>query len=144
MFFATTLMVGAFVYAQPPSKSSAKPSPDVTLRSTPAYAEVLLRKTELEAEVESLLMEFTEDYPKVKDARIELDALKLESSRLLAVKATDSAKLTLALGKLILGKVSHVAAVKRLQAQYQDGHPNVKKEKRMVEIFEAAIKEILD
>ena len=82
-------------------------------------------------------------YPKVKDARIELDALKLESSRLLAVKATDSAKLTLALGKLILGKVSHVAALKRLQAQYQDGHPNVKKEKRMVEIYEAAIKEIL-
>jgi hypothetical protein len=27
--------------------------------------------------------------------------------------------------------------------QYQDGHPSVKKEKRQVEIFEAAIKEIL-
>jgi hypothetical protein len=116
---------------------------DASLRSTPAYAEVLLRQTELTAEVESLLMEFTEDYPKVKDLRLELDLLKAESDRLSAVKPADAPKLTLALGKLILGKVGHATSLKRLLSQYQEGHPSVKKEKRMVEIYEAAIKEIL-
>jgi hypothetical protein len=118
--------------------------PPSHVRASAAYSEILLRQTELEAEAESLLMEFTEDYPKVKNVRIELDFLKAESARLFTVKPGDSAKLTLALGKLILGKVSHAAALKGLQMQYQDGHPTVKKEKRMVEIFEAAIKEILD
>ena len=90
-----------------------------------------------------MLSDFTEDYPKVKEIRIELEILRTETDRLLSVKPADSGKLTLALGKLILRKVSHTAELKRLQAQYQDAHPNVKKEKRMVEIFEAAIKEIL-
>ena len=114
------------------------------INSTPAYAEVVLRRVELQSELESLLIEFTDDYPKVKDLRLELEILKAEADRLLAVKPSDSAKLTLALGKLVIGKVSHAAALKRLQLNYQDNHPNVKKEKRQVEIFEAAIKEILD
>jgi hypothetical protein len=129
--------------AQGPSRSTPRQPADPAIRSTPAYAELLLRKTELEAEAESLLMEFTEEYPKVKDIRLEQDILKAETQRLLVLKPADAGKLTLALGKLMLGKVSHAAALKRLQMQYQDGHPSVKKEKRMIEIFEAAIKEIL-
>lgn len=113
------------------------------LRATPAYAEVLLHKTELEAELEALLMEYTEDYPRVKDLRVELEVLKPEIDRILALKPADAGKLTQALGKLILGKVAHAATLKKLQSQFQDAHPSVKKEKRMVEIFEAAIKEIL-
>jgi len=98
---------------------------------------------ELESELESLLIDFTEDYPRIKDIRMELDLLKAESDRVLSVKPADSGRLTLALGKLILGKLGHSVALKRLLTQYQDGHPSVKKEKRQVEIFEAAIKEIL-
>lgn len=114
------------------------------IQSTPAYAELLLKKTELEAAIESLLVDSTEEYPKVKEVRIELDLLKVEMNRLLAVKPADTGKLTLALGKLMLGKVGHAAALKKLQANYQDTHPNVKREKKQVEIFEAAINEILN
>ena len=117
--------------------------PNPQIASSPAYAEVLLHKTELEAELESLLTEYTEEYPKIKDLRAELEVLKPEIDRILAVKPADAGKLTQALGRLILGKVAHAATLKKLQSQFQDVHPNVKKEKRMVEIFEAAIKEIL-
>lgn len=123
--------------------ASADTASASVLRATPAYAEVLLHKTELEAELESLLMEYTEDYPRVKDLRVELEVLKPEIDRILALKPADAGKLTQALGKLILGKVAHAATLKKLQSQFQDPHPSVKKEKRMVEIFEAAIKEIL-
>jgi hypothetical protein len=114
------------------------------VQATPAFAEILLRTTELEAEAESLLVEFTEEYPKVKEIRDELGLLKKETERLLLVKAADVGKLTPALGKLMLRKVEHAATLKKLQIQYQDSHPVVKREKRIVEVFEAAIKEILD
>jgi uncharacterized protein involved in exopolysaccharide biosynthesis len=132
------LVLAANVLCQ---NKAAQPNPQIA--SSPAYAEVLLHKTQLEAELESLLTEYTEEYPKIKDLRAELEVLKPEIDRILAVKPADAGKLTQALGRLILGKVAHAATLKKLQSQFQDVHPNVKKEKRMVEIFEAAIKEIL-
>ncbi len=44
-----------------------------TIKSTAAYAEVLLRKTELEATLEDLSVACTEDFPKVMETRFELD-----------------------------------------------------------------------
>ena len=138
------LTLGLFAAVNTVASAQARAlAPPSHVRSSAAYAELLLRQTELTAGVESLLMEFTEDYPKVKDLRLELDLLKAEGDRLSGVKPADAPKLTLALGKLILGKVGHATSLKRLLSQYQEGHPSVKKEKRMVEIYEAAIKEIL-
>lgn len=117
---------------------------DQSVRSSAAYAEVLFRKTELEAEIESLLFAYNDDYPKVREVKAELKLLQSEMDRLRSVKPADAGRLTLALGKLILGKVTHLANLTKLQEQYQDGHPSVKKEKRVVEIYEAAIKEILN
>jgi uncharacterized protein involved in exopolysaccharide biosynthesis len=113
------------------------------IRSSPAYAEVLLRSTELQAELESLLVDYTEDYPRIKEIRTELAALKSETARLTAVKPADAGKLTLALGRLIVRKVEFAAALARLREQYKDEHPDVKRAQKKVEIFEAAIKEIL-
>ena len=133
------LLIGAATFGQ-----TRTPQANPQITSSPAYAETLLRKTELTAQIESLLVEFTDEYPKVAELRLELELLKVEMDRLLAVKSADSGKLSLALGKLILGKVGHAAALKRLQATLQDNHPNVRREKRQVEIYEAAIKEILN
>lgn len=125
--------------------ASKKPVADVAdpRKSSPAYAEVLLRRTEIEAELESLLVEYTEDYPKVKQSRYELDVMGKESDRLLAVKPGDTGKLTSALGKLVVRKVELQGELWNLQQQLGDSHPDVKRAKRKVEIFERAIKEIL-
>jgi hypothetical protein len=144
-FFVVFLMLvsGTVFETYAQTKGPAKLPAETNVRSTPAYAVVLVRKTDLQAEMESLLVEYTEDYPKVRDLRLELGVLKPEIDRVLAIRSADAGKLTEALGKLILGKVAHATALKKLQTQFQDAHPNVKKEKRMVEIYEAAIKEIL-
>ena len=76
-----------------------------TYKSTPAFAEIILRKTELESELESLLVSYTEEFPKVKEIRYESGLLKKEIERLSAVKSAESSKLTLALGKLMIRKV---------------------------------------
>lgn len=114
-----------------------------SIRSSPAYAEVLLRKTELAAEIESLLLEFTEEYPKVKASRFSLAQLQKQADVLLAIKPADAGKLTLALGKLMVRKTELETDLWALQENLADGHPDVKRAKRKVEIYEKAIREIL-
>jgi hypothetical protein len=133
-------------FAQANSKA-AKPAvgPDDlrAAKSSPAYAEVLLRKTELEADLESLLLDHTEEFPQIKDARMELELLRSETDRLLAVKAADAQKLSAALGRLILAKIGHQTKLRQLRVQYSDDHPVVRRQRKTVEVYEAAIKEIL-
>lgn len=129
--------------AKPRQSAQTLPDSAQIIKSTPAFAEVLFRKTELEADLESLLVDYTEDYPKIKEIRLELGVIKKEMDRLLAVKPSDSSKLTLTLGKLIVRKTALQTELESLLQQYKEGHPDVKRARRKVEIFESAIKEIL-
>lgn len=113
------------------------------VKSSPAYAEVLLRKTELLSELESLLVEYTEEYPKVRDLRFETALLQRELDRLMVTNLPDASKLSAALGKLMVRKCEIDTDLWSLQKQFNDTHPDVKRAKRKSEIFEAAINEIL-
>ena len=142
------LLLGAmFCIAQktvPTGKATPAPVTDLQpIKASPAYAQLLLHKTELESDLDSLLVDYTEEYPKVKSIRVELGFLKFEMDRLLAVNANDAGKLTLALGQLMLRKVALETELDVLRAQYKDEHPEVRKAKKKVETFESAIKEIL-
>lgn len=123
---------------QIPNKATAQ-----AIKSSPAYAELLLRKTESTAELEDLLIEYTEEYPKVQQLRAELALLNKEMNRILVVNPSEASKLTLALGKLMLRKVELDLDYENARKQYADDRADVKQAKRKVEIFEAAIKEIL-
>lgn len=113
------------------------------MTASPAYAEILLRRTEQESELESLLVDYTEEYPRIKELRFSLSVIQKESERLNSVKAADSAKLTLALGRMVVRKVELETDLWKLLQTLADGHPDVKRAKRKVEIYEKAIKEIL-
>jgi uncharacterized protein involved in exopolysaccharide biosynthesis len=135
------------------AQTKTKPKPAVTptplnivgnqtaIKSSAAYAEVLLRKTELEASLDDLSVQFTEEYPKVKETRFELGAIRKELDRILAV--SDAAKLTPALGKLIVRKVELETDVWALLQKYGEEYDDVKRARRKVAAFEKAIKEIL-
>lgn len=114
-----------------------------SVRSSPAYAEILLRKTELLADLESVINDYTEANPRVLDLRAEIASLDRASERLFLVKSAESGKLTLALGKLIVKKASLDMDLAKLTRSYNKDHPEVKRAKRKVEIFDAAINEIL-
>ena len=113
------------------------------VRSSPAYAEILLRKTELQADLEIYSADYTETNPKLLDIRFELEALDREMERLFAVKPAGTSKLTLALGKLMVRKTAIATELNRLNRSYSKDHPEVKRTAKKVEIFESAIKEIL-
>ena len=133
-----TLLAFTAAHAQPKQQKTGS-----EVAGSPAYAEVLLRRTELQAEAESLSAEYTEEHPKVAETRFALEAIERERARLLAVKAADAGRLSAALGKLMVRKAECEVEVWGLRKNLQDAHPDVKRAKRKGEIYEAAIKEIL-
>lgn len=113
------------------------------IRSSPAYSEILLRKTEIQAEIEALVADYTETNPKMLDMRFELAALDRSLERVFGVRPSETGKLTLALGKLIVRKAALETDHARLARTYNKDHPEVKRAKRRVDIFETSIKEVL-
>jgi len=113
------------------------------IRSSAAYAEIILRKTELQADLETFLAGYTDANPKVIDLRSEIASLDKSMALIAAVKPTEAGKLTLALGKLIVRHASLDADHSRLSTGHNKDHPDLKRAKRKLEFFDAAIRELL-
>lgn len=113
------------------------------VRSSAAYAELLLRKTELLAEAESLAESNTEQAPKMVDLRFEVAALDKFLAKILGQRPAEAGKLTLALGKLMVRRATLDTDLNRLSHTLNADHPDVRRAKKRLEIFDAAIKEIL-
>lgn len=147
MKFIFTVLFSLFLFSFSvftQSKPVAKPVADLQpIKNSPAYAELLLRKTELASQVEDMLVDYTEDYPKLKESRYELGLLNRQIEKLLATNPAEASKLTLALGKLMLRKAEFETDHWILLQQYKEEHPDVKRAKRKVETFEKAVNEIL-
>lgn len=141
LFFS---VAAAWGQASPAKKPEQEKSLTNAASASPAYAELLLRKTELRSDLESLILEYTEEFPKVKEFRFVLGVIDRDIARLAKVKPGDSGKLTLALGKLIVRRIELETDMWNLQRNYKDEHPEVKRAKRKVDIYEAAISEILN
>lgn len=137
-----TLAIAAFGQNASAAKVEVMTLPAATTSSA-AFAELILKKTEVQADLEGLLLEYTEEYPRVKELRYVLTLLDREAIRLAKVKPAEASKLTQALGRLMTRKVDLETELWRLQASYKDEHPEVKRAKKKVEIFENAIAQIL-
>jgi len=141
------LLPASFSRSQPNVKSGAAQNnaakPHAQVKATAAFAEILLRRTERESELEEFLLDYTEEFPKVKEIRFELGLIQKEIDKISAVNASESGKLTLALGKLIVRKIEIETDLWNLRRQYNDDHPEVKRARRKMEVYERAIKEIL-
>ena len=128
------------------AQTNRKPVPaslDPDVKATAAFAEVALKRTDFEADLEALLVDYTDEFPKVKELKYALSKIEAESARLSAIKPADRSKATSALGKLMVRKVEAEIDLWKLQSEYADSHPEVRRAKKKVEIFEKAIKEIL-
>ena len=128
------------------TKSTAKPAVEDLgfVKSSPAYAELQLRRTELSSELESLLIDYNEEYPKIIELRYTVSLLDRDIARISKVKSTEASKLTLALGKLMLRRIELETDLWNLKRSYKDEHPDVKRAKRKVEIYESSVSDILN
>lgn len=113
------------------------------IRSSPAFAEVILRKAILESELEEMLVRYTNQYPKVAEARFELAELELAIGRLLDIPEEKASKLTLALGKLLVQRAAYATELDVLKRKYSESHPEVRRSAKKLEIFDKAVGRIL-
>jgi len=113
------------------------------IKASPAYAEVLLRKTELLADLESLLPDYTEASPRVTDLRAELGQIDRSLQRMFAIRPSETGKLTLALGKLIVRHAALQTELSRLMRSYTKEQSDVKRASRKAAVFESAINDLL-
>ncbi len=113
------------------------------IKSSPAYSALVLQRTVIKAELEEMLVAYTEDFPKVKDARHEIDLINFSLTRLLETKVPDSCKLSDSLGQLMIKKIAVEMQVYFLKKKYNDDHPEVQRAKRKLDIYEKAVAEIL-
>lgn len=111
--------------------------------SSPAFAEVLLRRSVLEVELEDLLVRYKEEFPRVALLRFEISRLDSAIERILAVGPEESGKLTLALGKMLVQKAKYETELYALEKRYNDKHPEVVRARRRLEIFRNAVERIL-
>ena len=140
---AAILLVAATAWAQANPKPAADVRSQSEVRQSAAYAELILKRTELQSELESLLVEYTDEFPKVVETRYALEVIEKERTRLLNVRGADAGKLTVALGKLLVRRVEIEVELWTLRKTFQDVHPDVKRAKKRADIYDAAIKEIL-
>ena len=145
LFVFGVLMLCAYigVPAQTGKKASPPVAVDQSSKATAAYAEIALRRADVEAELESLLVEYTDEFPKVRELKYSLTRVDAEVARLAAIKSAERDRATSALGKLMVRKVEAELELWKLSQDYADNHPEVRRAKKKVEIYERAIKEIL-
>jgi len=134
------LFTSAFSQSKQMFQKEQKENP---IKSSPAYAEVLLRKVELESTLEDLSVSYTDKYPKIQQIRYEIEKLNQELNRLLATNPNNASKLTIALGKLIVRKVQLEVDLWFLLQDYTEEADIVKRTRKKLSIFENAIKEIM-
>src|SRR6476620_9734047 len=113
------------------------------IKGTPAYAEVLLRKTELLADLDAFTPDYTEANPKMLELRAELASIDRSMTRILAVKPPQTSRLSEALGRMMVKKAALDADLQRLSRQYNKDYPDVKRAQRRVDLYESAISDII-
>jgi hypothetical protein len=112
-------------------------------RNTPGYVEVFVRKVEVEAEIESLLVEYTEEWMEVKIRRMELGLLEKELKKILAMKPEQMGKMSRAYGRLTVRKIELQAELIENTKKFGDDHPSVSKLKIKIDVYQREIDKLL-
>lgn len=129
----------------PPQPQTQTPEPiqQGSTKTTPAYIELVNRKVEVEAEYKELLVDYTEEHPKVKITKAELTSINYEMAKMVVMDVSMIPKLTQAFGKIILRKIELEKDVNELLLKLSEVHPTVIKAKEKVAIMEQEIQKIL-
>ncbi len=139
LFFTSAV----FSQTKPP-KAAPTPAPvSNSIKSSPAYIELTLYKANIEAELLDMLVEYTDEYPKVKELKLEVQFVQAELVSMQELGIATLPKLTESFAKLLLQKIRMQVDLAQLRAVHKDDHPDVKRAMRRVDIYEKAIKDVL-
>jgi uncharacterized protein involved in exopolysaccharide biosynthesis len=116
---------------------------DTNPRTTPAYSLLVQRKVKVQAELETLLAEYSSDWPPAKRLQFELDTLKVEMKKLAETDEAQIPKLTNGYGTLLLRRAALESEIESLSQEQGSDWPDVKQKRRELELLDNELKEIL-
>ena len=138
-FAVMIVALSSTVFAQQVSPKQAEVDP----KTSEAYSLLIQRKAKLQAELETLLREYSGEWPRAKQLQFELDTLKSEMKKMAAVDQSKVSKLTAGYGGLILRKVSLSGEIDTLLREEGSEWPTTKERQRELELLDREIQKIM-
>lgn len=144
--FKATLLLSLVIFTLNAARAQSTSASDAafSVKSSAAYAEVMSRRTTLQADLEALLLDYKEEFPKVRMLRREIAVLDSSVEMLMKLPIGANGKMTSALGKLIVRRAELETESAEAMERYGEGHPEVRRARKRVEVFDRSIREILD
>lgn len=136
----TIFVVSMPTYAQQLNRAQMENNP----RTTPAYTLLVQRKVKLQAELETVLAEYSSDWPPAKRLQFELDALKVEMKKLAETDEAQIPKLTNGYGTLLLRRAALEGEIESLSQEQGSDWPDLKQKRRELELLDNELKKILN
>jgi hypothetical protein len=131
------LIIGPVLYAQKPLTNK-----EVDPRTTPAYSMLIERRVRVQAHLETLLSEYTSDWPATRKLQAEFDALKLEMKKMSEMDQLMIPKLTNGYGMLILRKTALVGDIQSLLQAEGSEWPPLKEKQRELQLLDTQIQKL--
>jgi hypothetical protein len=116
---------------------------EIDPRTTPAYSMLIERRVKVQAELETLLNEYSSEWPPAKKLQAELDALKIEMKKMSETEQPLIPKLTSGVGALILRKATLITEIKMMAEERESEWPEAKEKQRELELLNKQIEKIL-
>ena len=135
----------AATLAQKPAATLAQKAsePEQNPRTTQAYCMLIQEKVKLQAELESLLIEYSSDWPKSKMLQFKLDTLKSEMKKMAEVEESKVIKLTAGYGSLVLRRIVLATDAHVLLEEEEQEWPTFKQKQRELELLDKEIQKLM-
>jgi len=135
----------AATLAQKPAATLAQKAsePEQNPRTTQAYCMLIQEKVKLQAELESLVSEYSSDWPKSKRVQFELDTLKSEMKKMAEVEESKVIKLTAGYGSLVLRRIVLATDAHVLLEEEGPEWPTFKQKQRELELLDKEIQKLM-
>ena len=139
------LLVLALAFAFSPAATLAQKGsePEQNPKTTQAYSMLIQEKVKLQAELESLLIEYSSDWPKSKMLQFKLDTLKSEMKKMAEVEESKVIKLTSGFGSLVLRRITLATEVHVLLEEQGSEWPTFKLKQRELELLDKEIEKLM-
>ena len=117
--------------------------PEQNPRTTQAYCMLIQEKVKLQAELESLVSEYSSDWPKSKRVQFELDTLKSEMKKMAEIEESKVIKLTAGYGSLVLRRIALATDAHVLLEEEGPEWPTLKQKQRELELLDKEIQKLM-
>jgi hypothetical protein len=138
-------LVLVLVLAFFPAATSAQKiaEPEQNPKTTQAYSMLILEKVKLQAELESLLSEYSSVWPKSKRVQFELDTLESEMKKMAEIEESKVIKLTAGYGSLVLRRIALATDAHVLLEEEGPEWPTLKQKQRELELLDKEIQKLM-